>query len=225
MAGSWWSNFKGCCREWPAYFNKSICIHGIRRLAPWSACAGQWAVPASRSFRRVRPEPAIVGRTSGRNSRASQIAGRRRRVCGHSASALCGSRVPEAEPMKLNDDRAGRLILALRQQGVTDPRVLTAMESVDRAVFVHERFLDQAWEDQALPIDCAQTISQPYHRRPDDPGAGRAAAPPGAGDRHGQWLPGRGAEPAGALCLFGRTLQEPADRGRGAAEGRWGSTM
>ena len=50
----------------------------------------------------------------------------------------------------------------LRQQGVTDPRVLAAMESVDRAVFVHEKFLDQAWEDQALPIDCAQTISQPY---------------------------------------------------------------
>ena len=64
--------------------------------------------------------------------------------------------------MKLNDDRAGRLILGLRQQGVTDPRVLAAMESIDRAVFVHEKFLDQAWEDQALPIDCAQTISQPY---------------------------------------------------------------
>lgn len=64
--------------------------------------------------------------------------------------------------MKLNDDRAGRLILGLRQQGVTDPRVLKAMESIDRAVFVHEKFLDQAWEDQALPIDCAQTISQPY---------------------------------------------------------------
>ena len=62
----------------------------------------------------------------------------------------------------MRDDRAGRLILSLRQQGVTDPRVLAAMESVDRAVFGHERFLDQAWEDQALPIDCAQTISQPY---------------------------------------------------------------
>ena len=64
--------------------------------------------------------------------------------------------------MKLNDDRAGRLILGLRQQGVMDPRVLSAIESIDRAVFVHEKFLDQAWEDQALPIDCAQTISQPY---------------------------------------------------------------
>ncbi|MBN8527882.1 MAG: protein-L-isoaspartate(D-aspartate) O-methyltransferase [Caulobacterales bacterium] len=64
--------------------------------------------------------------------------------------------------MRLNDDRAGRLILALRKQGVTDARVLSAMESIDRSVFVHPRFLDQAWEDQALPIDCAQTISQPY---------------------------------------------------------------
>lgn len=64
--------------------------------------------------------------------------------------------------MNLHNDRAGRLILHLRQQGVTDPKVLAAMESIDRAVFVHEKFLDQAWEDQALPIDCAQTISQPY---------------------------------------------------------------
>jgi protein-L-isoaspartate(D-aspartate) O-methyltransferase len=64
--------------------------------------------------------------------------------------------------VNLNDDRAGRLILGLRRQGVTDARVLQAMESIDRAVFVHERFLDQAWEDQALPIDCAQTISQPF---------------------------------------------------------------
>ena len=64
--------------------------------------------------------------------------------------------------MNLHDDRAGRLILALRRQGVTDARVLGAMEGVDRALFVHEKFLDQAWEDQALPIDCAQTISQPF---------------------------------------------------------------
>lgn len=64
--------------------------------------------------------------------------------------------------MTLGDERAGRLILSLRRQGVTDARVLAAMEQVDRSLFVHERFLDQAWEDQALPIDCAQTISQPF---------------------------------------------------------------
>lgn len=64
--------------------------------------------------------------------------------------------------MVLSDERAARLILGLRRQGVTDARVLQAMEDVDRSVFVHPRFLDQAWEDSALPIDCAQTISQPY---------------------------------------------------------------
>ena len=64
--------------------------------------------------------------------------------------------------MTHRSDRAGRLILHLRQQGVVDPRVLTAMESIDRALFVHETFQEQAGEDQALPIDCAQTISQPF---------------------------------------------------------------
>ncbi|TGC56258.1 protein-L-isoaspartate O-methyltransferase, partial [Salmonella enterica subsp. enterica serovar Enteritidis] len=49
----------------------------------------------------------------------------------------------------------------MRRQGGPDARVLKAMASSDRAVFVHEKFLDQAWEDQALPIDCAQTISPP----------------------------------------------------------------
>ncbi|MDO1558255.1 protein-L-isoaspartate(D-aspartate) O-methyltransferase [Brevundimonas sp. 2R-24] len=67
-----------------------------------------------------------------------------------------------AGPEDINRQRAARLILGLRRQGVTDPRVLAAMESIDRSVFVHPQFLDQAWDDAALPIDCAQTISQPY---------------------------------------------------------------
>ena len=60
------------------------------------------------------------------------------------------------------DERAAKLILALRQQGVTDPAVLAAMESVPRHLFVPDIFQTQAWDDAALPIDCAQTISQPY---------------------------------------------------------------
>ena len=62
----------------------------------------------------------------------------------------------------MTDERAARLILGLRRQGVTDARVLEAMEAVDRAVFVHPQFLDQAWEDAALPIERGQTISQPF---------------------------------------------------------------
>jgi len=62
----------------------------------------------------------------------------------------------------MTDERAARLILGLRRQGVTDARVLEAMEAVDRAVFVHPQFRDQAWEDAALPIERGQTISQPF---------------------------------------------------------------
>jgi protein-L-isoaspartate(D-aspartate) O-methyltransferase len=60
------------------------------------------------------------------------------------------------------DLRLAKLILALRSQGVTDPAVLTAIERTPRDLFTEERFKDMAWENQALPIECGQTISQPY---------------------------------------------------------------
>jgi protein-L-isoaspartate(D-aspartate) O-methyltransferase len=54
-----------------------------------------------------------------------------------------------------------RLILELRRAGITDTRVLSAIERVPREIFVPEAFQDQAYENTALPIDCSQTISQP----------------------------------------------------------------
>lgn len=54
-----------------------------------------------------------------------------------------------------------RLIMQLRRNGITDARVLSAMESVPRELFVTEAFADQAYEDRALPIEEDQTISQP----------------------------------------------------------------
>ena len=54
-----------------------------------------------------------------------------------------------------------RLVLELRRAGVTDTRVLSAIERVPRELFVPEAFQDQAYENTALPIDCSQTISQP----------------------------------------------------------------
>ena len=54
-----------------------------------------------------------------------------------------------------------RLQLALRSRGVKDLRVLTAMERVDRAVFVPETFAARAYDDVPLPIAGGQTISQP----------------------------------------------------------------
>lgn len=54
-----------------------------------------------------------------------------------------------------------RLIMELRTQGITDTRVLAALERLPRETFVAEPFLPQAYENRALPIDCGQTISQP----------------------------------------------------------------
>ena len=59
------------------------------------------------------------------------------------------------------DDRA-RIVLALRKAGITDARVLDAMETVPREAFMAANFESRAWEDAALPIECGQTISQPY---------------------------------------------------------------
>ncbi len=49
----------------------------------------------------------------------------------------------------------------LRNAGVTDTKVLSAIERTPREAFVEEAFLDQAYANQALPISCGQTISQP----------------------------------------------------------------
>jgi len=49
----------------------------------------------------------------------------------------------------------------LRARGVTDTRVLEAMEKVDRGRFVQGLFAARAYEDRPLPIACGQTISQP----------------------------------------------------------------
>jgi len=58
-------------------------------------------------------------------------------------------------------ERQMQFLFALRSKGVTDGRVLTAMEKTDRAIFIKGHFADRAYEDMPLPIACGQTISQP----------------------------------------------------------------
>src|SRR3569832_2456945 len=60
------------------------------------------------------------------------------------------------------ETRRARLILNLRSQGITDSKVLRAMEQTPRDLFTPDLFQERAWEDSALPIACGQTISQPY---------------------------------------------------------------
>lgn len=64
--------------------------------------------------------------------------------------------------MNAPDARKIRLIMTLREAGITDTNVLGAIERIPREVFVPYSFQDQAYEDRALPIGLGQTISQPY---------------------------------------------------------------
>lgn len=50
----------------------------------------------------------------------------------------------------------------LRARGIADQRVLKAMEKIPRHLFVDEGLVEQAYNDNPLPIDRQQTISQPY---------------------------------------------------------------
>lgn len=54
-----------------------------------------------------------------------------------------------------------QFLFTLRSKGVMDPRVLTAMEKIDRGLFMRGIFASRAYEDMPLPIACGQTISQP----------------------------------------------------------------
>jgi len=53
-------------------------------------------------------------------------------------------------------------LLTLRRRGISDQAVLRAMDEVPRAQFVEREYADRAYADHALPIECGQTISQPY---------------------------------------------------------------
>ena len=59
------------------------------------------------------------------------------------------------------DSRKIRLILELRRHGVTDTKVCAVIERLPRELFVPDAFLDQAYENTALPIGCHQTLSAP----------------------------------------------------------------
>ena len=67
---------------------------------------------------------------------------------------------PEDEDLSAAE-RKMRFLFSLRSRGVTDARVLSAMERIDRGHFVRGLFAQRAYEDMPLPISCGQTISQP----------------------------------------------------------------
>jgi protein-L-isoaspartate(D-aspartate) O-methyltransferase len=65
-------------------------------------------------------------------------------------------------PHNQQDDDRMEFLLTLRRRGIADQAVLRTMDEVPRERFVEPTFADSAYADQALPIACGQTISQPY---------------------------------------------------------------
>src|SRR4051812_35140202 len=68
------------------------------------------------------------------------------------------------EPKLPRDEKVERMdfLLSLRRRGISDANVLRAMDQVPRQEFVLPDFAAMAYADQAMPIACGQTISQPY---------------------------------------------------------------
>lgn len=55
-----------------------------------------------------------------------------------------------------------KLAQTIAKKGVTDARVLEAIKTVPRHLFLDSSFEDHAYQDKAFPIGAKQTISQPY---------------------------------------------------------------
>lgn len=55
-----------------------------------------------------------------------------------------------------------RMLVRLREQGIRDEVVLSAISTIPRHIFVDEALSIRAYEDVSLPIGFGQTISQPY---------------------------------------------------------------
>lgn len=64
--------------------------------------------------------------------------------------------------MHTENTRKIRLIMKLRNMGIKDTHVLSAIETTPRENFIPAALQDKAYEDMALPIGLGQTISQPY---------------------------------------------------------------
>ena len=64
--------------------------------------------------------------------------------------------------VKRFDMEKDEMIRLLRERGIRDERLLSAMVTIDRHEFVQDAFVNRSYDDSALPIGKSQTISQPY---------------------------------------------------------------
>jgi protein-L-isoaspartate(D-aspartate) O-methyltransferase len=55
-----------------------------------------------------------------------------------------------------------RMVETVKSKGISDEAVLEALNTIPRHYFLDKAFEEKAYEDQAMPIDEGQTISQPF---------------------------------------------------------------
>jgi protein-L-isoaspartate(D-aspartate) O-methyltransferase len=86
------------------------------------------------------------------------------RECAWAFSAAITAREIRVKIAPSSDEQVGRMgfLLGLRRRGILSAAVLRAMDDVPREHFVMPQYVDMAYADQAMPIACGQTISQPY---------------------------------------------------------------
>jgi protein-L-isoaspartate(D-aspartate) O-methyltransferase len=105
-------------------------------------------------------------------------------------------------------------LFAIRSKGVTDARVLAAMEAIDRGAFVRGLFAERAYEDMPLPIACGQTISQPSVVGLMTQALELTGREKVLEIGTGSGYQAASAQPAGAPGLYGGTLSPPGAEAR-----------
>jgi protein-L-isoaspartate(D-aspartate) O-methyltransferase len=80
---------------------------------------------------------------------------------GRLPAAAAARPIVQGAPSMASDAVRARMVQRLAAQGIVDPRVLRAMGTVERHLFVDSALVNQAYEDTSLPIGLGQTISKP----------------------------------------------------------------
>ena len=69
---------------------------------------------------------------------------------------------PWEKEKKIFNKNNNDLIKELKKKGIVNKNILDAIKRVPRELFVNETSVQWVYEDSALPVECGQTISQPY---------------------------------------------------------------
>lgn len=85
-------------------------------------------------------------------------------MCGGSDAGVSGVIFPRRRQVAMDDEtaRLEMVELQIKGRGISSPRLLAALRQVPRHEFVPAHLQGLAYDDGPLPIDCGQTISQPY---------------------------------------------------------------